>query len=42
MPIGGNNRETIGLLTKIVEQNETLINEARRGPDRMVAGLGDL
>ena len=42
MPIGGNNRETVGLLAKIDEKMETLINETRRGPDRMISGLGDL
>ena len=39
---GVNNKETVGLLRNIEEKMETLINETKRGPDRMVAGLGDL
>ena len=32
MPIGGNSKEAVGLLNKIDEKMETLINETRRGP----------
>jgi hypothetical protein len=38
----GGTLKTNALLSKIIEQNETLINETRRGPDRMVSGIGDL
>ena len=40
--MGMASRETNGLLKKIIEQNETLINETRRSPDKIVTGMGAL
>tara|TARA_R110000796_G_scaffold249204_1_gene376745 strand:- start:5777 stop:7762 length:1986 start_codon:yes stop_codon:yes gene_type:complete len=40
--MGMANKETNQLLSKLIEQTETLINETKRGPDRIMSGMGSL